>query len=101
MFIQNDGCECYVSKYDGGVYSLMSLYTYRDKRNRGYAKGLLSLVKYYARKYAITIELFVGPFADRPMDKEQLLKFYTNNGFKYHRTSEHGTVFLQYNGEEE
>lgn len=64
-----------------GQCSLMSLSTKREHRNKGVASTVVKACKKFVKKNGYSLRLFVGPFDDEPMDKDQLLTFYMKQGF--------------------
>ena len=63
------------------VYLLEGLYTRESGRGVGAAKRLLRVVKKWAKRKGVGILLYIGSFADKPMDDGQLFRFYSKMGF--------------------
>lgn len=95
MWLMNKGCSCSLFESEGQL-KLQTLRTIPSLRGKGYARNLLLIAKKIAKRKGKPIELFVGPFDDRPMDKDQLEKFYNSCGFKFSRM-DYGVMFLIYN----
>lgn len=88
------GCSCTLASGTDFV-SLLGLYTQPEARKKGAAKNVLRFVRRWAKANKLPVRLWVGPFADQPMDTTELFKFYSRAGFKYHHT-EGRTVFMEY-----
>lgn len=61
------------------IYCLL---TRPNARKQGHAKRLLRAIRKWSERTGTTVGLHIGPFSDRPMDRDQLLKFYSQMGFK-------------------
>lgn len=83
MIIKLNGCQCDLAIYSPTKAHLFSLRTDPQYRKQGAAKRLLRVVRKYAERKGMIVELGVGPFADAPMSFEQLSEFYSSMGYKH------------------
>lgn len=72
-------------KTEWGAIEVFFLYVDVNHRGKGYGRKLMETV--IARHPDAVLDLTAEPFVDKPMDKEQLIKFYESLGFeKYNAT---------------
>lgn len=96
MFVKYKGSNCGLHNYGTTMYlGCLSTYSEND-RGKGYASMVVKACKKIAKRHGLPIELYVGPYLDKPMSKEQLIAFYKKHGFISERLS-NGVLYLTYN----
>lgn len=100
MDIYLHGASCRITSYCTLTETVIleCLYTHRNHRGKGASKKLLRAVKKWAQRKRVAILLYIGAFADRPMDDDQLFRFYSKMGFvPFHPEHDTRTRYMCFN----
>lgn len=100
MHVRYEGASCSLDVYKGEG-QIFSLGTKAECRRKGHAKKLLRIIRKYADKHNMSIELGAAAYHFWPhegeiLEQRELILFYMKNGFKLIQGHIGGTARMRY-----